>query len=248
MAHIRCDFRSEVLDMGLSMVVFLPENISVRTAKTVYLLHGLADNATGWSRYTSVERYARLHNVAVVIPEVQRSFYTDMAFGLKYYSFVSEELPAICRNLFSLSAKRENCYIMGLSMGGYGALKIALRNPIAYAGCAAFSAVTDLRGELHTVSDDRQNEFRAIFGPQLTLGKKDDLSYLLQSSRSTRLPSFYLACGDDDGFLAQDSAFAKALVEKGATVRFDHWPGGHEWKFWDKAVETSFDYFFNGIR
>ena len=103
MAHIRCDFRSETLDMGTSMTAFLPEGMDCSKARVVYLLHGLADNCTGWARYTSVERYARRYNVAVIIPEVQRSFYADMKQGLPYFSFVSKELPRICSNMFGLS-------------------------------------------------------------------------------------------------------------------------------------------------
>ena len=103
MAHIRCDFRSEVMDMGTSMTVFLPEAKDCASVRVVYLLHGLADNCTGWARYTSVERYARRYDVAVVIPEVQRSFYSDMKFGIPYYSFIHDELPKLCRNMFGFS-------------------------------------------------------------------------------------------------------------------------------------------------
>lgn len=107
MAHLRCDFRSETMDMNTSMTVILPEGVKQSEVPVVYLLHGLADNCTGWSRYTSVERYAREKGVALVIPEVQRSFYADMDQGISYFTFIHDELPEICRNFFGFSPARE---------------------------------------------------------------------------------------------------------------------------------------------
>ena len=144
MAHLRCDFRSEAMDMNTSMTVILPEGVRQSEVPVVYLLHGLADNCTGWSRYTSVERYAREKGAALVIPEVQRSFYADMEQGISYFTFIHDELPEICRNFFGFSPAREKNYLMGLSMGGYGTLKCVLRSPERYAGAAAFSAVADI--------------------------------------------------------------------------------------------------------
>ena len=144
MAHLRCDFRSDAMGMNTSMTVILPEKTDLSQVPVVYLLHGLEDNCTGWARYTSVERYAREKNAALVIPEVQRSFYADMDRGLPYFTFIHDELPEICRGFFGFSAKREKNYLMGLSMGGYGTLKCVLQTPERYAGAAAFSAVADI--------------------------------------------------------------------------------------------------------
>ena len=118
MAHLHCDFGSECLKMNTAINVVLPEKTDLRTVRVVYLFHGLMDNCSGWYRYSSVERYARLHNVALVTPEVQRSFYTDMALGVDYFRYVSRELPEVCRGFFGFSPEREKNYVMGLSMGG----------------------------------------------------------------------------------------------------------------------------------
>ena len=131
--------------MTTSFQVILPDEGDLSEVKVVYLLHGLSDNCTGWTRYTSCERYARERNVALVLPEVQRSFYIDGVYGLNYFTYVAQELPQACRRMFGLSDKRENNYIMGLSMGGYGALKCALTYPRNYAGCGSFSGVADLK-------------------------------------------------------------------------------------------------------
>ena len=106
MAHMRCDFRSDAMGMNTSMTVILPEKTDLSQVPVVYLLHGLEDNCTGWARYTSVERYAREKNAALVIPEVQRSFYADMDRGISYFTFIHDELPEICRGFFGFSSGR----------------------------------------------------------------------------------------------------------------------------------------------
>lgn len=249
MAHIRCDFRSETLDMGTSMTAFLPEGIDCSKARVVYLLHGLADNCTGWARYTSVERYARRYNVAVIIPEVQRSFYADMKQGLPYFSFVSKELPRICSNMFGLSKKRKLNYIMGLSMGGYGALKSVFNFPNSFEGCATFSAVTDIVDSVSTIQGQRALEYEAIFGKGLTVPQDCNLFAMLESFKSSNahaseMPRFYMSCGRQDGFLAQNENFAEKLVQAGLDCKFESWDGVHNWDFWDPAVEKAFAYFF----
>ena len=141
MAFFRCDVMSESLGMATSVLVTMPDTGDLAAAPVVYLLHGLTDNCTGWLRYTQAEHLARTHGAILIVPEVQRSFYTDMTYGLPYFTYVSEELPAVCRRMFGLGAAREKNYIFGLSMGGYGAMKCALTYPDRYAGAASFSGV-----------------------------------------------------------------------------------------------------------
>ena len=110
MAFLHCEIASESLRMATAVDVILPDNGDLSEIKTLYLLHGLTDDCTGWTRYTAVERYARERGLAVVLPEVQRSFYTDMAYGLPYFTDVSEELPAVCRRMFGLGAALANFF------------------------------------------------------------------------------------------------------------------------------------------
>ena len=140
MAFLHCEIASESLRMATAVDVILPDKGDLSEVKTLYLLHGLTDDCTGWTRYTAVERYARERGLAVVLPEVQRSFYTDMAYGLPYFTYVSEELPAVCRRMFGLGAAREQNYIFGLSMGGYGAATRARRAFRASVICAGRSS------------------------------------------------------------------------------------------------------------
>ncbi len=241
MAHLRCDFRSEVMDMNTSMTVVLPEGVRQSQIRVVYLLHGLADNCTGWSRYTSVERYAREHNVALVIPEVQRSFYADMEQGIPYFTFIHHELPQICGNFFGFSQEREKTCLMGLSMGGYGALKCALTTPERYAAVATFSAVADIAEFVKTAEGNRP-QLRGIFGQDLTVPDACDLMKLAAAAEASALPKLYMTCGEQDALLAGNTRLAALLEEKGADIRFEHWTGSHDWVFWDACVCRAMDY------
>ena len=239
MAYIRCDVSSECLKMATSFIALLPDQLALSEVPVIYLLHGLTDNCTGWSRYTAVERYARDRGAAVIMPEVQRSYYTDMAAGVNYYSYIQEELPAICQRLFGLSARREKNYIMGLSMGGYGALKCALNAPERYAGCASFSAVADIRERVRQAEPADRAELRAILGDALEIPESADPFALVQRAEPERLPRFFMTCGDQDGFLQGNRRLTALMGERGIRVEFEHWDDGHTWTFWDRSVERA---------
>ena len=244
MAHIHCDLRSESLDMITAINVVLPENVDVHNAKVIYLLHGRADNCSGWYRFTNVERFARMKNLVLVTPEVQRSFYTDMEMGINYFQYVCEELPKLCQNMFNLSGKQENNYIMGLSMGGYGALKCAMTHPERYAGVAAFSAVTDIQGFVDMGEENHKREYAAIFGMDLQVQDKDNLWKLAETVDPKTFPKVLTYCGEQDRLFAMNEDFSKLLKEKGFDTEFAHWEGDHNWIFWDKAVDLAINAFF----
>ena len=171
MALITCDFFSESLEVGTSMTVVLPQtteeqigvssvDVSEHGVPVLYLLHGLSDDHTAWLRYTSIERYATARGLAVVMPAVHRSFYADEAHGHAYWQFVSEELPAIVAAFFRLSERREDTFVAGLSMGGYGALKLGLHHPERFAAVASLSGAVDVRGLL--LRDERADDHQEI--------------------------------------------------------------------------------------
>lgn len=241
MAHLRCDFKSNVLDMNTSMTVILPEDRCIKEANVVYLFHGLSDDSTGWTRYTNVERYARELGVVLVIPEVQRSFYTDMKHGLNYFSYVSDELREICSNFFSLSTDKKKNHVMGFSMGGYGALKCALRYPDRYNFCAAFSPITDIVSTVTECIDSNKKEFLAIFDSKSLV---DEDLFRLLNEKKERFPSFFISCGDLDRRINQSEKIYSALYSKGIEVKYDHWEGGHDWKFWDESVSKALHFCF----
>src|SRR5512134_1938552 len=151
------NFFSEILGMRSSMYVLLPQHKLLEGVKrkskycTLYLLHGHSDDHTAWMRWSSIEKYAQGLNLAVVMPAVHLSFYTDMVYGGKYWQFVSEEVPAVVQSLFPLSSDRKDNFVAGLSMGGYGAFKLALTYPERFAAAASLSGGLDL---CETVRED----------------------------------------------------------------------------------------------
>ena len=174
MALIHMDFFSEALGMCVNADVILPQKsaslIGMKTErgdtfKTLYLLHGLSDDHTIWQRRTSIERYVSDKNLAVVMPNAHRSWYTDMKYGGAYMTYITKELPALCRSFFNgMSDKREDNFVAGLSMGGYGALKMGLSNPDGFAGIASFSGTP-------RASKTRKTTFAILQKPQ---PKKED--------------------------------------------------------------------------
>lgn len=244
MAHLHCDIKSDVMGMYTSLEVVLPDYGRMKDAPVIYLLHGLSGNCSDWSRFTAVEQYVAKKGAAVIMPEVQRSFYADMALGIDYFSYVREELPQICSRLFGLSLRREKNYIMGLSMGGYGALKCALSAPKRYAGCAAFSAAIEIEPLIASASGRMARELQAILGPEGKIPPEADPYALLNQRRGAQLPRFFVTCGEQDALYQENARFVKALEERGADVRFEHWEGDHRWEVWDKSVEMALEEFF----
>ncbi|WP_029291789.1 alpha/beta hydrolase family protein, partial [Cellulomonas sp. HZM] len=156
MALVTCHFFSETLELSTAMTVLLPQATRAQIGLTgvagdqpppvLYLLHGLSDDETIWTRRTSIERYAAERGIAVVMPRAGRSFYTDELHGSRYWTFLSDELPHVVGQLFRVSAEPEDTFVAGLSMGGYGALRWALRRPERFAAAASLSGALDVAG------------------------------------------------------------------------------------------------------
>ncbi|MEF3301594.1 alpha/beta hydrolase [Paenibacillus sp. GYB003] len=244
MAFIQCNFSSKTLAIGASMNVLLPEpkpgQQPGRKYPTVYLLHGLSDDHTAWMRWTSIERYARSKEVAIVMPAVNRSFYTDMAGGYPYWTFISEELPEIARSFFPLSDKREETFAAGLSMGGYGAFKLALRRPDLFAAAASLSGALDIkRSKPHW-----QKDFGYIFGPEADIPPEDDLFALAEKVAASEgpKPALYQACGTEDYLYGSNRDFLQHARALGLDLQYEDGPGNHNWEFWDEYIRKVLDW------
>jgi S-formylglutathione hydrolase FrmB len=248
MALIQCDFFSESLRLCSSMTVILPQNTRSQIGMTgkagtkkhpvLYLLHGMSDDHTIWLRRTSIERYVSDLGIAVVMPTVARSYYTDMHFGLKYWTFVSQELPALVESFFPISDKREDNFVAGLSMGGYGAFKLALARPEKFAAAASLSGALDPM-ELATYMPDRSAEHLSIFGEQSIYGTPNDLYHLSRelAKSDAAMPKLYQCCGTED-FLYQDNLKFKAhLKALPFDLTYEEGPGTHEWGYWDTHIQ-----------
>ena len=235
MAYLHIGLSSECLRGTTDVNVLLPES-GKRSYPTLWLLHGMSGNYSDWLRRTSVERYAEAAEIAVVMPSAENSYYEDMAHGARYYSYVTEELPAKLGAMLPLSSDPAETYVAGLSMGGYGAMKLALRHPERYAAAASFSGVLDLAAR------EMQNIFPDIFfenfGERSLAGTDADLFALLRRhvSEGTPLPKLYIWCGRQDTLLPHNERFRDLCTELRVPLSYRTAPGAHEWGFWDMAV------------
>ncbi len=143
----------------------------------LYLLHGLSDDDTIWLRRTSIERYVAEFGLAVVMPQVHRSFYLDGEYTGAYWTFVAEELPALVAGFFRVSQAREDTFVAGLSMGGYGAMLHALRQPGRFAAAASLSGALDVGAWAE--GGDPHGLLRTIAGGRSLAGTDADLLTLL---------------------------------------------------------------------
>ena len=252
MALIRCNFFSDSLGLSTSMTVILPQattrqiglkgKASRKKHPTLYLLHGLSDDSTIWLRRTSIERYVAQMGLAVVMPEAGRSFYTDMAKGLKYWTFISEELPRIARSFFPLSDAREDNFVAGLSMGGYGAFKLALKKPESYVAAASLSGALDMAKHVLEYFGDipYREEMEMIFGDLRKVeGSQNDLLHLASCAKVSGkpLPKLLQICGTQDFLYKDNVRFRNHARKLKLNLKYKEAPGSHEWGFWDKYIQ-----------
>ena len=248
MAHIQCDFFSETLQLWVSVNVILSErNLEhIRTHgrderyPVLYLLHGLSDDHTAWQRRTSIEQYVDPLGLAVIMPAVHRSFYSDMTDGLKYWTFVSEELPVKMNAMFPLSDQREDTFAAGLSMGGYGAFKLALSYPERFAAAASLSGALDMRQRVTDRDPGWQIEIRRMFGdPAGFPGSPNDLLSLAEKVAQSAgpKPMLYHWCGTEDFLVEQNKSFEAHARQIGLSLESEYAPGDHTWKYWDLMIQ-----------
>lgn len=240
MALFHCDFHSNTLGMAMSMNVILPGRPTGGKLPVLYLLHGLSDDHTIWQRRTSIERYAEQYGIAVVMPNVHRSFYTDMKMGLPYWRYISEEVPALARSWFPLSDEREHNFAAGLSMGGYGAFKLVLRCPEKFAAGASLSGALDMVNRLPASDFFPDAEYRRIFGSREELqGSQDDLVHVskILASSGVAKPRLFQCCGTEDDLYDMNVRFRDHLRSLGYDLVYEEGPGDHEWGYWDRNIQ-----------
>lgn len=254
MAFLEVNFFSDVLGMCMSMNVILPQktfgNIGITEGEageyypTLYLLHGMSDDHTIWMRRTSIERYAEEKGIAVVMPTTYLGWYTDMKYGYKYRTFIGDELPKICRSFFPhMSPKREDTYVSGLSMGGYGALALALTYPETFSISAPLSAAFDPK-HLHDESG-KNTYFEDIFGDIESFdGSVNDLYHMARKIRDDGkpLPKVWMWCGTEDWLIGDNRNMCDTLKGLGYDVTYSESDGNHSWYYWDREIQNVLSY------
>jgi S-formylglutathione hydrolase FrmB len=247
MAHLTVDLFSESLEVGTTLVVVVPQATRAQIGvppvtvppqgwPVLYLLHGLSDDQSAWVRYTAVERHARAAGLALVMPAGGRSFYADEVHGHAYWTWISEELPERVAELFRVSTRPEDTYVAGLSMGGYGALKLGLTHPGRYAAVASLSGAVDVRV---LERPERAELLQRVFDGRIP--PEADLDALLDAA-GREVPPLYLGCGTGDVLLAANERFAARARRAGVDVTTDFRAGEHEWGLWDGMVRDVIDW------
>ena len=255
MGRFTGDFYAKSLQVTTRVTVIFPEESNDVTPvlfgepRVLYLLHTLSGSCEEWTRFSKIEYYAKKYNLTVIMPEVQRSFYCDSAAGPQYFTYVADELPEICNKWFRLNAARENTFIAGASMGGYGAVKAALRRPERFEAAASLSGCLDYPALIGRVlrrewTDIWAQELRALHDPDTVPGGEDDVIALVRRvARDPLRPRLLQMCGTEDFIYGDNQRFHRAAEEAGYSHTFLESPGNHEWPYWDKAIQRAVQFF-----
>jgi len=258
MALIQVNYLSKALFRTVPVNVILPtDKISFETLDyqgvpeggypTLFLLHGLLGNYTDWVSGTRVQRWAEDAGLAVVMPSGDNAFYVPGPTPISDYgAFVGEELPRVMRSMFPLSARREDTFIAGLSMGGFG----ALRNGMKYA--ETFSRIAAFSSGIHFFEPEG---FNSLAGEEGAFGDLEEaaatdknynvaLANLIErvEAGEVEAPQFWMSCGTEDHLYPANRRFYQKLVDAGFTVDWDEEPYGHEWTFWDSQIKKCIDW------
>lgn len=252
MSLFHINFPSPVMNKNMAMNVLIPdEDKGFYDHKglypVLYLLHGYTDDYTRWTRQTSIERYAMDLGFAVVMPDGGKSFYSDMAHGDPFFEHITKEVPELINKWFPITVDPEFTYLAGLSMGGYGAMKIGLTYPEKFKAIGSFSgalqAAQTAGNKMPEGADEwlRRLEFdmKQVFDDvdDVVDGPHDVFWLVDQHVASDRaFPNLYLSCGLDDFILVSTQAFAEKLKEHHIPFQYHESEGAHEWGVWDSEV------------
>lgn len=252
MALFTVNYGSTCMNKYMGMNVILPDDeypvLRDKEGKhaVIYLLHGYTDDYTKWARLSSIERYANELGIAVVMPDGGKSFYTDMVHGDDYFTYITEEVPEYVQKWFPVTTDPEYTYIAGLSMGGYGALKIGLTYPERFRAVGSFSGALGVAEELNARIPDEADDWLMrlnrdlplVFGENVDItGTKHDVFHLATTLQGKEnLPYYYVSCGIEDMLYPANKAFNELATSLNIPLDYSERPGIHEWGFWDEEV------------
>lgn len=260
MAYLDIQFYSNSLCRGVQFKMIIPNDFNEHREpeqrrkgeqmKVLFLLHGYTGSAGNWVP----EYLASLYNFAIVMPNGENGFWVDgISTGHKYGSFVGVELVDYIRKTFGLAMKAEDTYIMGMSMGGYGALRAALAYPERFGKAAALSSALVIHEKAHMKPGDPDTHanyeyYRECFGDLEVIEQSRNNPEVLVDEileKKGRFPEIFMACGTEDFLLERNRRFHEFLLSKDVQHCYLESAGGHDMQFWDeyakKFVEMMFE-------
>lgn len=256
MALFECKYPSTIMNKFMAMNVILPDDQDKTLDKdgkypVIFLLHGYTDDYTKWMRMTSIERYATEKGIAIVMPDGGKSFYTDMAHGDPYFTYITEEVVDHVRQWFPITTDPEYTFIAGLSMGGYGAMKIGLTYPNRFKGIGCFSGALAMAQTANIKYPEDAEDWLKRLETDLPLVFEDvnelvdgphDVFWLAQTKARDSLPNIYISCGTDDFIYSSSVAFCELLSGLNIDYHYNEEPADHSWGFWDREIVRYIDW------
>jgi putative tributyrin esterase len=244
-----CEFhlnQNTVLEKMTSFTVIVPDD-KPGPFPVLYLLHGLSDDHTAWTRRSSIERYVGGLPLIVVLPNGERSFYTDAKERSRaaFETYIVQDVVGFVDRTFRTIPTREGRVVAGLSMGGYGAIKFALKYPDKFCAAVSHSGAVDFARGDFTRTDDWGREWRPIMGSH-PAGGPDDIFALAETVDRSILPALRIDCGTEDFLLDHNRALDAHLTALGIPHEYEEHPGGHDWTYWDKHIQDTLK-FFGGV-
>ncbi len=236
MAFCEVSFWGGAVGKQCSMNVILPESDKVKPPYGLLIqLHGLSDDHSIWARRTSLDRYVAGRPLVVVMPDGGRSFYCDAVAGPAYERHIMKDVLGFVEKNFPVRRDRRARAIGGLSMGGYGAMKLALKFPGVFASVACHSSAFDFG---HAPKCWDNEEWTRILGAAVP-GGKDDVYAAAEKIDRRKAPAIRFDCGTDDGLLGSSRSFHAHLKKLGIKHEYREFPGNHNWAFWDEHVQEA---------
>lgn len=235
-------FRSEALQREMPYRVLLPAGYDRSTGRypVLYLLHGLDGSHTDWTERTRLAAHAAGRGLIIVTPEGGNSWYVNWHEGKneRWEDYVVRDLVAEIDARYRTQPRAETRWIAGLSMGGYGAVRLALKYPDVFALGASFSGAFDIAArDTFGWTDTLRAEFASAFGPAGGAHRAaHDLLLAVRNADLRRQPLLYFDCGTDDAFLPANRALAQALRERGFAYFYEEHPGAHNWTYWNGRI------------
>lgn len=250
---------SKTLEMDTGITVVTPNQFKREgNYKVAYLLHGICGNSSTWLDYSMLAVYANYGNTIYVMPDGGRSFYTDMKLGFSYFTYITEELPEICKSIFNIASEPKNTAILGASMGGFGALRCGLSRPDLYGMCGAFSSpCLFLKEGMEYQRENSSNpefiarygkktieDFVLAFGESLEWNPEDEILELIkQQKKEPNQPRVFMACGTEDMFHEDHLRFKKEVECIGYSLVYEEWEGNHDFVFFNEALKRAIKHF-----
>jgi putative tributyrin esterase len=252
MAWSTLHWRSDILGKQTTAQVLLPES-GEGPFPVFYLLHGLSDDSSLWLRRSRIEWYVRDLPLIVVMPDGYRSFYTKPVAGPDFARHIGVELPTFIERNFRAKPERAARAIGGLSMGGYGALRIGMGfadrfcSVNSHSGAVGWGNFDYKTGpaapaSLNGRGEDFLRELSQIFGDD-PRGTEHDLLVLAKRALAAgTLPELLIDCGTEDFLIEDNRAFRTDLQAANVPHTYREFPGSHTWDYWDTHIQEALQF------